>query len=179
VRFLYPDDGANPLQRLQPPDSGRKGTAHWKYNAGCSFGCFHSMKVSPVATTDTADKSQPLQYVKPKVKPVLGRVLSTSMQNNAESRLGGYITGNGASSMDSRKVNTTGVVEFSLGNIPDSMAVNDESKNTNERLFPLPRGDSSCEVIFDSDDVCQQLSEDYLLAYQPPLLKPGDESFRR
>jgi hypothetical protein len=166
VNFFYTATGS--LQRLQPPDSARKShSSESGYDVGRFYRCLRPIKIAPLHKTDTVDKSQ--LNSKPKPVPILGRFLSSSMQNNCDSRQL-YLVGNSDNpAIDSRDVDTGGPER----SYADSLEVHDRSKNTEDRLhsYHLSRvGSSSCEVMFDSEDVCHQLSEDAMMECQPALL---------
>jgi hypothetical protein len=131
ARCLYADGAAGSLQRLQPPDSSRGGPS-WNYDLGYLWRWFQSGKVAPTPSKtfdDTfADKSQGAQgTVKQNVVPVLGRFVSTSMQNNWESR-DAYLVQN--KYVDYSE--TGGIVGLAIGNVSESVEANNDSKEARD-----------------------------------------------
>jgi hypothetical protein len=167
VRFLYPVTAVGSLERLQPHDSGRKGA---DIDRRRFFRCFRTRKIAPVQTTDT-DKSQLI--TKPKPVPVVARFLSSSVQGNCHTQHL-YTVGSDVG-VDSR--NAGAETGWSLERaVESSLEVHNRSRNTEDRpdSYRFSRvGSSSCEVVFDSNDVTalgRQLSEENKLDYLPVIV---------
>jgi hypothetical protein len=155
ARCLYADGAAGSLQRLQPPDSSRGGPT-WNYDLGYLWRWFQSGKVAPTPSKtfdDTfGDKSQTPQapqgaqgVVKQNVVPILGRFVSTSMQNNCDSH-DAYLVQN--KYVDYSE--TGGSAGLAIGNVSESMEANNDSKEARDVLISCSGWNATSSYVVSS-----------------------------